>query len=129
MNPRLPRAYRATGYAAGGLTVRIGRRSAAMDALLSRHDAGVGVFVTAWNPMSRLMPLGWNDRVQRALACRLRFMSSIPADGSWRDWREAHVLAFAPPARVIGVARRFRQRAVVVVRIGAPVRLVFLLRG
>jgi len=111
-------------YAAGGVTVRIGRRSAAMDALLIRHGARIGVFVTAWNPMSRRMPVGWNNRMQRALTSRLRFVPAIAADGVWRDWHEAHLLAFAPLARGIGLARRFRQRAVVVVRVGAPVRLV-----
>ncbi len=118
MTPRLLRAYRWTRYEAAGIPVFVGRRSLAMDALLRQHRAKAGVFVTAWNPCSRLMPAGWNDRQQRALLARLRRWIALPGGGTLGRWHEAHVLALAPPALVTRLARSFRQNAVVEVRAG-----------
>ena len=123
MNPRLLRAYRATRYEADGVTVFVAHRSPAMDALLRRHGARVGVFVTAWNPMSRRMPAGWNVRMQRALGERLRRVTVLPAEGAWRGWREAHLLVLGDPIRVRVLARLFRQQAVLVVRVGHATKL------
>ena len=121
---RLRAAYRASDYVAAGVTVRVGRRSAAMDALLQAHGSRSAVFVTAWNPYSRKMPPGWNARMQTALLDRLRRFRTLPADGGWRRWREAHVLAFGAPQPLLRYAWQFRQNAVVVVRVGAAARLV-----
>lgn len=123
MTPRLLRAYRATRYEADDVSVFIGQRSGAMDALLRRHGVRAGVFLTAWNPGSRRMPEGWNHRMQRALLERLRRRLVLPAEGSWRTWREDHVLVLAVPARAAGLARLFRQHAVVIVRVGQAPRL------
>jgi len=118
MTPRLLRAYRQTRYEAAGIPVFVGRRSRGMDALLRRHGSRAGVFVTAWNPYSRLMPTAWNNRQQRALLARLRRRIAIQADGGWRGWHEAHALVLAAPPMVIRLARSFRQNAVVAVRPG-----------
>jgi hypothetical protein len=123
MTPKLLRAYRSTRYEADGISVFVGQRSDAMDALLRRYGARVGAFVTAWNPMSRRMPRGWNDRMQGALLERLRRMAVLPAEGSWRGWQEAHLMVLAAPAYAGVVARLFRQRAVVVAQFGQPLRL------
>jgi hypothetical protein len=120
----LLRAYRATEYRCGDAAVRIGRRSAAMDTLLARHQARRGVFVTAWNPFSRRMPEGWNRRMQHRLCAALRRRPVLPAEGAWRGWREAHLLVLADPGPVLRAAWRFRQCAVVVARRGAVARLV-----
>ena len=37
----------------GETTIRVGRRSTAVDRLLSRHGARTAVFVTAWNPFGK----------------------------------------------------------------------------
>ena len=126
MNPKLPRAYRSTRYAAEGVAVFVGRRSVAMDVLLRRSGVRVGVFVTAWNPMSRRMPDGWNVRRQRALLERLRRLALLSGEGFWRGWQEAHVLVLADPARVRHLARTFRQAAVMVVRVGRAAGLEFI---
>lgn len=126
LSPALLRAYRATAYRTGDVAVTIGRRSAAMDALLWRRGAGSGVFVSAWNPLARRMPAGWNARMQRSLDAWARHWTVLPADGVWRRWREAHLLLLAPLAPSVVLARRFRQRAVVVVLPGHPARLVLL---
>lgn len=126
MTPRLLRAWRATDYVADAAVVRIGRRSAAMDALLGRTGARTGVFVTAWNPSSRAMPAGWNRRMQRRLEERLRRHMTFPASGSLRRWHEAHLLVAADPRRVVPLARLFRQGGVVLVARHQATRLVLL---
>jgi hypothetical protein len=97
-----------------------------MDALLRERGARTGVFATAWNPYSHRMPDGWNRRMQRALGARLRRRDVPMAEGSWRRWREEHLLTFAPPPLVVGLARVFRQNAVVVVQVGRKARLVWV---
>ncbi|HEY1934846.1 MAG TPA: DUF3293 domain-containing protein [Acetobacteraceae bacterium] len=128
VSPRLLLAYRRSRYTVGDVDVRIGRACPAMDGFLARHNARSAVFVTAWNPRSRRMPEGWNARMQRRLAKRLRRVAYVSADGSGRGWHEEHVLVFRPLPWVTGLAALFRQHAVVAVRRGRPARLVILPR-
>lgn len=124
VSARTLRAYRRTVYSVCGIEVRIGQRAAAMDALLRRHGARTGLFMTAWNPYSRKMPESWNQRMQRALKERLRRIAALPAHGQWRQWQEAHLLVPGDPRQALRLARVFRQRAVVVVRNGQAARLL-----
>ena len=124
MPPALLGAYRRTRYSAAGVVVRIGRP--VPDALLASVGAREAVLVTAWNPLSRKMQDGWNARMQRRLAERLRRFVVLPADGALGRWLEAHVLVGADARRMIRLARVFRQRAVVVLRRGQRARLVVL---
>ncbi len=130
MTPALPPglllAYRRSCYRVGEAVVRVGRRSVVADALLTAHGARSAVLLTAWNPYSRRMPEGWNRRMQRSLAGALRQRVALEAEGSWHSWREAHLLVIGPVAPGTVVARRFRQRAVVVLRRGDRARLVML---
>jgi hypothetical protein len=121
---RLLRAYRRTRYSAAGMVVRIGR--CVPDALFAQIGAREAVFVTAWNPRSRRMPLGWNVRMQRCLAERLRRFEVAPADGTLGCWHEAHLLVAADVRRMLRIARIFRQLGVVAVRRGHRARLVLL---
>lgn len=123
---RLTRAYRRTSYTAGSASIRVGQRSARLDAVLDRLRARNGGFVTAWNPLSRRMPPGWNRRMQRALAGRIRRLPFVPGVGVGRSWSEEHVFIAAGPNRLRVLARLFRQRAIVVVRRGQPARLGLL---
>jgi hypothetical protein len=122
MPPRLLRAYRQTRYSAGGVVVRIGWRPP--DALFDQIGSREAVFVTAWNPRSRRMPLGWNARMQRRLAERLRRFAVIPADGTLGHWHEVHLLVVTDVRRMLRLARIFRQLGVVAMRRGRPARLV-----
>lgn len=165
------------------MVVRIGRH--APTELFVRLRSRTGVFVTAWNPLSRRMPDGWNHRMQQRLQaylppihvagdpalvpsswpglCRpstsvpdardkdvaggakaghddgddgaggsvasrlgLRHRVVLPAEGSLHRWREAHLLVAGDPRPVLRLARRFRQRGVVVVKRGRAARLVLL---
>lgn len=122
--PRLLSAYRRTRYVAGTVEIRIARRSLAMDELLTAYGVRAGVFVTAWNPRSRQMPVQWNRRMQDRLRDRLRRCLTLPAGGSWRLWHEEHFLVFAAPEFVRRLARQFRQAAAVVVKRGQPATLM-----
>jgi hypothetical protein len=126
VSPTLLRVYRRTRYTAAGITLRIGRRSAGIDALLGRLAARDAVLVTAWNPFSRPMPDGWNRRMQARLRERLRGWRTLSAEGGLGCWQEDHLLVIAPlpPVRVLG--RLFRQNALVAIRRRAPARLVLL---
>jgi glyoxylase-like metal-dependent hydrolase (beta-lactamase superfamily II) len=100
--------------------VRIGRRCAAADAVLLRHACRTAVLITAWNPLSRRKPQGWNDRMQSRLLAAVRRYRVLPSHGGARRWAEDHLLVLMPPARAGVLARRFRQNAVVVLRAGRP---------
>jgi len=123
VSPRLLGAYRRTTYRAGDASVRIGRRSPVMDALLARQHARCAVFVTAWNPFSRRMPEGWNRRMQQRLVERLRRRTVLPASGAAGRWHEDHVLVLAALPWTMRLARVYRQNAVVTVRPGGRARL------
>ncbi len=126
VSPALLRAYRRTSYVAAGAVVRIGRRSAEMDALLGGMAARAGGFVTAWNPVSKRMPDGWNRRIQRALIAHTRRLPSLTGRGSGNGWFEEHLFVAADPRRLLVLARRFRQLGIVVVGRGRAARLVLL---
>lgn len=129
ISARLLCAYRRTRYGAADAAVRIGQRSPAMDAVLARHHARCGVFVTAWNPYSRRMPDAWNRRMQVLLRQRLRRCTVLAAGGGSGRWHEDHLLVLAPPPLVAHLARQFRQNALVVVRRGVPASLLLLAAG
>ena len=119
-------AYARTAYtvAEGRAVARTGRRSPSVDALLQRLGSRQGGFVTAWNPLSRRMPRGWNDRALERLRAASRRLPRAEGWGIGRSWSEAHLLLGADPRRVLVLARRFRQHAIVAVRAGAPARVV-----
>jgi hypothetical protein len=120
-------AYRRSAYEAAGAVAHIGRRSAAVDALLTRLGARRGGFVTAENPLSRRMPPGWNARAMRRFDAAIRRLPNAGGHGGWQRWREAHRLIAADPRVIAALARRFRQRAIVVVAPGAKARIVITL--
>ena len=126
ISARLRRAYLSTRYRAGSVAVRIGWHNHDLDALLADLATRTAVFVTAWNPLSRRKPDGWNRRMQRRLGERLRRYRTLCASGSLRRWREEHLLVVADPRPVTRLARLFHQRGEVVIRRGQPAQLVLL---
>ena len=95
-----------------------------MDRLLLLHRSREAVFITAWNPFSRRMPQGWNQRMQVRLGQAVRRWPALPAGGALSRWYEAHLLVFAAGPRMTVLARRYRQHGMVVIRLGQPARLV-----
>ena len=126
MTAGLITAYCRTIYEADDARARIGRRSAAVDALLRRLGTREGAFVTAWNPFSRRMPRGWNDRMLARLREAAHRLPRAEGNGGAGGWEERHLLIGSDPRRVAVFGRRFRQVAIVAVRRGQPVRLVML---
>ena len=122
----LEAAYRATEYRIGGAVARIGRRSAAVDAMLARWGVRQAAVLTAWNPRSARMPPGWNERMQRALLARLRRIGWVEASGTARGWSERHIAAPLPAARAAVLGRLFRQNAIVLLARRRPARLLWL---
>jgi hypothetical protein len=124
MHAALLRAYRTTCYEVEGVEVRIGKRSRAMDGLLLSYGVREAVFITAYNPYSRVMPPGWNRRMQARLRGFARRRPVLSGIGSLRRWSEAHLIVFGEATPVRQLARRFRQYAIVVVRKGHPPRIL-----
>ncbi len=131
----LMRAYLGTRYAvvedpaAGVVEARIGAHSARVDAILERHGARSGIFLTAWNPGSRTRPRPVNEAAQRRLDAELRRRGivclphlGIGDDPAWEP--EQGVLALdLPLADALALAEAFGQNALVEVRRGEPARL------
>ena len=128
MSARLLAAYRRSSYEAAGAVARIDRRSPAVDALLARLGVRQGGFVTAWNPFSQRRPDGWNARMQQQLVLATRRLPGAAGHGGCGPWREAHRLIGADPCRLLVLARRFRQAAIVTVARGRPARLRLIRR-
>lgn len=127
LSPRLLLAWRRTGYAAGGAVAWIGRRCPEFDRLLETTGLKRGGFVGAANPGGRRYPPGWNRRAAARLAAAIRCLPSIPGEGFRGRWREPHLLIGADARRLAVIARRFRQRGLVLVARGAPARLKLLI--
>ena len=130
VGPRLARGWRITAYEAAGAVARLGRRSRAVDALLAAARVRQAAFVGAWNPLSRAMPRRWNDRMLarlRGLARRagLRFLEGR-GHAARPAWAEEHLLILGDLRPVAVLARRFRQHAILRVRLRAPSRLLVL---
>jgi Protein of unknown function (DUF3293) len=121
IHPRLLRAYRQTRYRAAGFDIRIGRR--VPDALFDRLGASNAALVTAWNPRSRRRPDGWNWRMEQRMRQMLRRFTVLDAEGCLHDWRESMLLVGGAPRKLICIAMRFRQSAIVILRRGLRARL------
>ena len=128
-SPRLLRAWRDASYEAGGLVVRIGQRSVALDAMLRSLGSANGAFVAAGNPGGRRWPAGRNARLLAALLERARGLPYRSGQGSGRRWQERHVLLACDSRRAMVLARRFRQGGLVLVGRGKRARLALLSRG
>ena len=123
VGPALRRGWRLTRYAAGAASVRLGRPAPALDAVLVRARVREAAFVGAWNPLGRRRPLAWN----RAMLDRLRGLARRAGiafrDGEGRAerpaWAEEHLLLLGDPRRAAVLARRFRQHAILCVRLRA----------
>lgn len=128
-------AYRSTRYvvadSGGEATARIDCHEPAIDALLRRHGATSGVFITAWNPRSVVLPRTDNDAAARRLQSRLAGdgLRALPhrglsADPAWQPEEGLFVLdmGFDDAVRL---AAEFGQNAIAAVRLGEPAMLLF----
>lgn len=118
--------YRGTLFQAGPVRARVGRRSASADAWLAARGAREGAMLTAWNPMSRRHPEGWNARRQAALRDAVRRLPQCEGWSGANAWWEHNLLLPADARRLVALARRFRQRAILLLRRGQPARIIWL---
>jgi hypothetical protein len=129
-------AYRGTRYAVLGpdggtlAEARVDRHEPAVDAVLDARGATSGVFITAWNPRSDPTDEDVNAEAHARMATRLHEsgVAVLPHAGFGEDpaWRAEHGF-FAldlSEREALQIAVDFEQNAVVVVRRGAPARLV-----
>lgn len=126
----LARGWRVTAYEAAGATARLGRRSRAVDAVLAAEGVREGAFLGAWNPLSRMRPYAWNQAMLTRLRGLVRRAGLRCAEGVGHAarprWQEDHLLLFGDARRAAVLARRFRQHAILRVRLRAASRLIVL---
>jgi hypothetical protein len=122
--PHLASAYRRSRYSVAGFDLAVGRRSGALDGVLTGLGVRDAVLMTAWNPKSRRMPAPWNARMMAALRHRLGSTPSLPATGAGAGWAEDHLLVIGDRRRLAVLARLFRQAAMLGLRRGQDVRLL-----
>jgi len=116
-------AWRDSTYRAGPVVTRVGRVSPSADAWLAAHGARAGAIITAWNPMCRRHPRGWNERAQARLREATRRWARAEGFSGTTRWQEHNLLLAAAPRVVAVLARRFRQAAILVLQKGQKARL------
>ncbi len=124
--PHLLHAYRRSRYTVAGFGLTVGRRSGALDGVLSGMGAREAVLITAWNPASHRMPRQWNARKMAALRHLLGSTPCLPASAAWRGWVEDQLLVIGDHRQLAVLARRFGQAAILSLKRGQDVRLVQL---
>lgn len=114
------------------IDLRIGRRSAALDALLARHRATTWAFLTAVNPGSKRLDDDENRRRTRRLTAALarrgwprRRGTGIDPAGRWPP-EPSFLVLDADPDALVALASRYGQAAFVAGEVGRPARLVWL---
>jgi len=137
VNPELDRAYRSTSYQVmvpgePPLELRIGVRSAGLDALLTRWGSERWAFITGWNPASRLRSPEENrarqaELVEAVIAGGWRHYpgAGVPDRAGWAPEDSLLVLDISR-AEAVALGRRFGQRAILVGRNGEAPDLVYL---
>lgn len=132
--PALIAAYATTSYrvhdGAAWCEARIGLRAPAIEALLVAHRAWIGAFITGWNPLGRRAGVTANGARNRAMlrVFAARGLVPLPHTGASPsgDWAEdGFFVPHLKPASALRAARIFGQLAVVVVRRGRAVELLW----
>jgi len=131
----LLQAYQATEYVAYdgpvAVGVRIGAHSPGLEAILERHGAASGTFITAWNPRSRPAAAEANRAAARRLAEAVAALGltalphrGVPDDPTAWTAEEGLLVLGLGEADAVALAEHFGQNAVVRIEPGAPARLV-----
>lgn len=136
---RIPRdvidAYLETEYRVGGDTpcvLKVGARSAALEALHRQHGVACSAFVTAWNPYSESLAPAHNAARQLELAQALarRGLVAVPGVGQHPNngWpgEESYLVLGLPLDEARALGARFGQNAVVWSGEDAVPRLILL---
>jgi predicted nucleic acid-binding protein len=129
LSPQLIAAYEQADYVVHGrFTLKVGRRSAALDALLGEAGAAGAAFVTAANPLGERR----SDEENRTALAALEASLAYPFHrGEGRDpeggWAEPSLLVVGiPRGEAEALGRTLRQNALVYAAKGAAPELVML---
>jgi hypothetical protein len=112
------------------VTITPNKRSPAVEQVLCRFRARTAAFITACNPFSRIQSEITNGRAHSALLGTIRYHGwrFIEGYGQGHDRRwppEKSILVFGlTRAAAAHLGRRYRQNAIVFVRVGRPAELV-----
>jgi len=127
-------AYRATDYHVWDgerwLSARVGQAAPEIDRLLDRLGAQSGSFVTAWNPLSEIVPPAANAAAAAALTAEIRARGwhALPHRGVGDDpaWtpEEGWFVLDLDEAAARALAETFRQNAIARIERGTPAALV-----
>jgi hypothetical protein len=129
----LQAAYLATEYHVehpeGGFVLRIGARSRTLDRLLDQHGQRTWAFLTAWNPLSVIVPMEQNVARQAQLEAEVQQRGWVMLAGrgqgaGWAAEASVLVLGITEP-EAIALGQMFRQAAIVVGTHGESARLVW----
>jgi hypothetical protein len=114
----------------GPLDIRIGERSARLDALLRSHGALNWAFISAQNPRSQRCSETANERRYRALLLRVEELGfscftgrGISAAGDWPA-EESLLIIGIPLAAAQALGRSFGQLAIVAGELGGSPQLI-----
>ena len=125
-------AYTATDYVVRDgdreIVARVGEHCPALDALLTRHHAKSGTFITAWNPRSVPQSRQANDAASAILERVLgdRGYRWLPHDGRSAGWREEGLFVLdLPHEAALAIAAERGQNAVVYGERGRTAVLLF----
>ena len=135
MSAALLEAYRTTRFVAYDgdreIIALVDQHMPEMDALLERLAARSGVFITAWNPRSVILPPERNAAAADRLAARVAAEGfralphrGVSADPSWHAEEGLFVLDI-DFAYALAMATDFGQNAVTAVSFGQPAKLLF----
>ena len=130
LSPELIAAYERAEYVVHGkLTLKIGQRSAALDALLEAQGATSAAFVTAANPRGERRSNEENRTALAALEASLAHPvypgEGIDPEGGWPAEPSLLVIG-VPRGEAEALGRAFRQNAIVYIEKGAAPELVML---
>jgi hypothetical protein len=125
-------AYEATDYRVGDrFTIRCGKRSPPLDALLAESGHDTWAFITAWNPGSIALDTAENRRRMTSLCGRIALLGlpmlegeGVGTGGDWPPEPSLLVLGIGA-SKALALGREFGQVAIVVGQLGEPARLCF----
>jgi hypothetical protein len=128
--------YQHTTYRVTSVTpaidIRIGEPCLALDALLDKHAARSWAFITAWNPGSKKLDAGENQKRQAALeaevkqgGCIFYRGAGVPDEKNW-DPEESILIVGINSADAVKLGKKYAQAAIVAGGRDAPAELIFI---
>jgi len=134
LDQSLLNAYLQTRYCIDSppLCMQIGQSHPDLDDLLQKHQAHTWIFITAWNPASKPLPLSENRARQAQLEADIRRLRKTfftgrgeAIDGDWEPEESLLVLDISK-AKGIELGQVFQQNAIVFGRLRERAELVIM---